>query len=211
MVREQNSMVNNLTRAQCIETALSYKNRAEWKFKSPLTYRMSMRLGCYHECIAHMPVPNKPSDVTLDECMLQAIQYASPNSWSLNDTKTYFAAINNGWLNICLTHQEQHQKSLEPSFEFCLLEARKYTSKTAWKVNSPETVKCALKHGWFQDCVKHMPTPIHKAKVKWTLEICVGSARNYNHFSDWKKNERSAYNACYTKGWIEEIKALFSI
>lgn len=43
------------TREKCIEDARKYKTRTEWARNSSAAYTISKRIGCFDECVSHMP------------------------------------------------------------------------------------------------------------------------------------------------------------
>lgn len=82
----------------------------------------------------------------------------------------------------------------------CLIDAKKYNTKTEWSKNST-AYDVARKYNWLDECSLHMKRPeIHNKK--WTLELCKNEALKYTIRSDWYNISRSSYVTAVKNNWL---------
>lgn len=84
--------------------------------------------------------------------------------------------------------------------EKCIIDAMKYQHKKEWSDNST-AYSVARKHGWLDECTKHMVRPIVHNK-KWTLDKCKQEALKFEFRRDWYNNSRSSYITAVRNGWL---------
>lgn len=103
----------------------------------------------------------------------------------------------------------KHQKQ-KWTFESCLKEARKYSSRMLWKKGSRGSYNSACNNGWLEQCASHMIRP-RKAPSKnwtnWTLEECIDEAKKYRMKWLWQKGSSSSYRAADKNGWMDQCAA----
>lgn len=90
------------------------------------------------------------------------------------------------------------------TYEKCLEEALKYSTKTEFKSNSSSAYGAARKNGWVDKICNHM-TPIAKIRGFWTKERCFEVALLFKTKTEFSKKAPSAYDAAHRKGWLSDI------
>lgn len=64
--------------------------------------------------------------------------------------------------------------------------------------------KAAQRLGTYGACVS-----CFDRSKKWTLELCLSSAKKYGHYRSWKMGDRAAFAAAKRHGWIDECSTHF--
>jgi predicted GIY-YIG superfamily endonuclease len=89
--------------------------------------------------------------------------------------------------------------------DLCLVEAKKYKSRTEFKNGSRGAYKSACHNKWIDDSCSHM---IVISKAYWTKELCLEEAKKYKTRTEFRNGSGGAYKAaCYNK-WIDDSCAL---
>lgn len=86
--------------------------------------------------------------------------------------------------------------------ENCILEAKKYLTKTKFQKNSNGAYDAAWKNGWLNDICNHM-IPQIKFRNFWNFDRCFKDAQNHQTKLDWRNNSGSAYVIAKRNGWLE--------
>ncbi len=149
---------------------------------------------------------------TKKKCFQIAKKYKTRVDWIRNDKNSYMAAHKYGWLKHCCKHMlstdEVRAKSQRTwTKEKCLKEAKKYKNKTDWYTKSNQSYEAARRHGWIEDCSKHMMSSFEtmsKAMLKWTPEKCLKEARKHKTRWDWRKADFGSVRAAKKYGIFEE-------
>lgn len=85
----------------------------------------------------------------------------------------------------------------------CLVEARKYSTNSAWQKGSPLSYRWACKNKWLEKCSAHMATS-RVPDGYWTLERCKEEARKYKTKVEWRAGDRASFSAANRQKWITE-------
>ncbi len=143
---------------KCITEAKKYKTRSEWAKNSSGSYNSAKINGWLDECTKHMIEVLKPKGYwTKELCLVEAKKYKTRNEWQKNSQTSYNKSRMNGWYDECILHMEI--KKIPSTYwtkELCLVEAKKYNSKSKWKKNNSSSYNSARINGWFNECTKHM-------------------------------------------------------
>lgn len=82
----------------------------------------------------------------------------------------------------------------------CIRDARKYSTRIEWKINSPSAYTLVTKRGWLKECTEHMMWV--SERNKWTLPACKKDAKKYKFRVDWFNNS-NGYAAASKNGWLD--------
>lgn len=191
------------TMEKCIESALQYTNRIEWKSNDSCAYHSALNNGHYHECVKHMKLLVRPIGYwTKEKCIESALKHKTRKEWINSDeASAHIVARNNDWLDECTTHMELLQK---PSGywdvkENVLEDALNFNTISDWHANSGGSYGKARENGWYNECITHMEFK-QKPSGYWTKEKCMESALKYKTLKKWLKNESPAVNGARRYG-----------
>tara|TARA_Y100001973_G_C5199890_1_gene336819 strand:- start:741 stop:2930 length:2190 start_codon:yes stop_codon:yes gene_type:complete len=199
------------TLARCITSAKRYGTKREWEACDRKAYQAAKRRkskGWLEACCQHMTP--KIIRWTLDMCLSSAKKYQTKSEWQRSEPKAYDAAIRHreeSWFEQCVAHMKPAQKQW--TLEECLESARRYRTKNDWSNGDQNAYSAAWRNkadGWFARCVAHM----EPSRRNWTLEECLESARQYDTREAWRKGDRKAHYAAYSRkeeGWFEQCVA----
>ena len=123
------------------------------------------------------------------------------------DTRYYNKAKKEGWYDECVAHMTHLKK--KRTKEECLNEAKKFKTIKEWKERSPKTYGYASRRDYYGECTSHMNRYSRRKVKKWTYEKVMKTTEEYKTFSEWYKNNFSAYRHATRKGFVDEIKKIF--
>jgi predicted GIY-YIG superfamily endonuclease len=91
-------------------------------------------------------------------------------------------------------------------YDKCAIEAKKYITRTEFKINSCGAYYASLKNGWMDEICKHMiEKPLSKPHKYWNFKNCKEEALKYINKKQFKINNASAYNSALRNGWLDDI------
>ena len=143
---------------------------------------------------------------TKDRCKKEANKYASRCEFQDKAGGAYSAAKRNRWLDEVCSHMEGDNHL--PGYwtkERCIEEASRFTKKSTFRKECQGAYGSAWKNGWLEEICMHMNQT--QTRGYWTKERCIEEGKKYSRRSDFRKGGKGAYNAAYTKGWLEEVCA----
>lgn len=187
------------------KVAKKFASEKDWKEASPSSYQYALENKFVH-CLF-------PENYLLQPCMEDAKRFSSRMEWKRKSYREYRRAQRNGWLDLCCAHMVRPLgKEIKWTHEACKAEALRFETRNAWSDNSQCSYSAAKKHGWFEECVKHMPIPsdaVLKAKRSreqiWTFELCLEEARKAGTAGKWQKESPSSRVQAFKRGWYHEI------
>ena len=195
------------------EESKKYKTPQEWKKGSSTSYSMSFKIeGLYDKCIEEMGyVKAKPVGYWNAETIFEeSKKYNHPKEWKKGSSSSYSMSFKiEGLYAKCLIEmgfESPRKKGHWDIKENVLAEALKYKTKSEWgtgKNSHGTSYNSAKKNGWFEEATAHMIEVTTPAGY-WTEERLLESAKNYDCYTDWIKNEDKAYKAACKKGLIEK-------
>lgn len=162
---KRNIPKNYWTLERCIESALKYNTRGEWRKKKGSAYKIAGENGWIEKCCAHMVSETFPHSYwTLERCRESALKYKTKSAWQSHEVGAYSAAIRNGWMYQCTN---QMLRVREPNgywtLERCKESALKYSSQKEWRKKRSGAYNSAQKNGWIAQCCSHM-TPLRPGR-----------------------------------------------
>lgn len=180
----------------CKAEALKYNKKYDWV--KGRGYYAAHRNGWVNECCTHMTESRRPNgNWDFWGCMTDALLYKTKIEWKTNST-AYYTAYNNNWMEYCSAHMIEGRKPANYwTLRTCKADALKYRTKMEWKTNSSGAYSISKKHGWFNECVKHM-------KGTWTLETCKADAAKYQTIWEWSLKSCASYKYAIRRGWVDE-------
>jgi len=185
------------TKEKCIESALKYKTKNEWRIHNNKALNAALLNNWYDECTKHMV--DMHNSWTKEKCIESAKKHNNKTAWFKNDGNAYSAAKNNGWFEECVTHMEKLTGFW--TFEACKTSALKYNTVKEWLKNESGAYHKARNNNWLEECCSHMSRLNRKP---YTKEECIENAKKYTKLFDWRKENCNLYAAVLTNGWLEE-------
>jgi hypothetical protein len=148
-----------LTLEHCKADALKYGSRKEWVRAPGGAYDKAYKNGWLPQCCAHMKSTWRTYGIlTLESCMKSAAPFKTVGEWIAARRNDYRRAHSKGWLPQCTAHMKfSRLPNGSWTFEACLADALKYTSRSEWQRASCGAHKAACKNGWLPQCTAHMP------------------------------------------------------
>ena len=205
---------------RCLEIALKYQTRNEWKTNNQASYEAARVNKEWHdECTKHMTSKNKPNGYwTYERCIEESKKYNTINELNQNVGFTLLAvARKNGWYEECTAHMTKRKITLPKkkksqgywTKDRFIIECKKYNSYKDLRAGNPSAVECARSKGYLDDVIKLMGWEERKKYKpirikKWSKELCMESALKYKTKVEWEKNDNNAYSASRRNGWYEE-------
>lgn len=143
---------------KCIEDAINYKTKTEWRNNSNGAYQAARKYGWFNRCIKHMMTISKPKNYWNKNCCItDSKKYKTKSEWRKNSSGAYDAALNNEWYKECVKHMIRPKShKLKWSLELCKIEASMFFTKNEWKMGSNSSYQAAQSRGWIEFCSQHM-------------------------------------------------------
>lgn len=143
------------TQEACMEDALRYQTRSEWRAAEGSGYDTASRKGWLEICCTHM-VSNYVS-WSDDELITEARKYKTKGAWRKKSPNGYdTAARRSKSLFAKATSHMPKNARIKWTAEGCLAEARKYESRKEWRDHQASSVAAAKRLGVYEQCVAHM-------------------------------------------------------
>lgn len=150
------------TKKKIIFEAKKYKTIAEWLKNDVLSYKAAWSMGILKEATKHMERlwEKKWTDEKIIEA---ALKHKTFKLWLQKDKNSYAAAQKRNLLND--PRITEHLTKVEGSTvwkwtkEKILKDAKKYSTRSSWKRNSPSAYRASKERGCFDEAVKHMIRP----------------------------------------------------
>lgn len=189
------------TKEKCIEDALKYKDRSKWEKAKGSSHSISKRRNWYEECVAHMPLLNKPTGYwnIKENVLAEAKKYEYKEDWKKNSSGSNSSARRKGWYDECVAHMIPVK--FKWGKESLLKEANKYKTTSEFLKYSNGAYQVSIK----LNCLDYVTQNLKNTRqVKWTLERCKLESIKYNTRSEWQKKSNNSYNAARRNGWLDE-------
>jgi hypothetical protein len=188
--------------------AKKYNTRGKWSKNSSASYNFASKNGWIDECTAHMSEILKPKGYwnSKKNVLAEAKKYKTKTEWQIKSGSSYITACKNGWIDECSAHMIELKKPRGhwDSKENVMAEAKKYKTKTEWKINSGGSYRNAIKNKWIDEFSAHM-IELNKPNGYWNIkENVLAEAKKYETRAEWKKNSGSSYQYASKNGWIDE-------
>lgn len=165
---------NKWSKRTCYQEAKKYKTRGDFAKLSSGAYEVARSNGWLDSYIwfEEMQKPNGYWD-NYDNCYRAASECRNKTEFAKKYNRAYVIANKNGWIKSYswLNKKRQaHNKKWE--FDNTLEEARKYTSRTEFKINASGAYKVAKENGWldlYDWFVNTHDLRSRKLKTRWSI------------------------------------------
>jgi predicted GIY-YIG superfamily endonuclease len=189
-----------------IEESSKYASVSEWKRNSPGSYKAAKADGYYEEIKSSMSPPKRALKWSEESILNDALKYTSRSDWKLNSCSAYVQAQKMGIIDKAC----EHMKLLNPkgrwsTSEAIIEEARKYSSKSEWRIKSSGSYEAAKKFNIFDVAVAHMKRP--DMRRKWDETSIQDDALKYTSKTTWARESPGAYEAAKKRNIFNEVTA----
>ncbi len=138
-----------------------YQSVYHWKMLNIRDYKTAKQKGYILDICDYFGWQYPEFYWTKENTINEARRYKSCDEWVEKSLHSYSSAVENNWVEECVSHMEGYLKYFSVLFykrARCIEEARKYKTIYEWEDNSPISYKIALKNkkGWMYACTKHM-------------------------------------------------------
>ncbi len=196
------------TKNDCLNAALQYKSRGDFRLNSPIFYNAASKHGWLDEICSHMrgKVKKKAGywDL-LDNCIQTAKRYSNRVELRKNEKGCHDAILKHGWQDICFSHMNSRIR--EYTIDQLVAIALKYKNHRSFITNDSGAYYAAKNKGILDEITKHMSPKriIHKFDQNPSKKECQDIARKYETRKEFRNQEPLYYNYIYHKGWLDEI------
>jgi predicted GIY-YIG superfamily endonuclease len=143
---------------------------------------------------------------TFERCKEEALKYDKRNVFKKLSSGAYNSALINKWLDEICNHMILISK--KDGFwdikENCIIEAKKYKSKSEFKKYCNRGYNKARINGWLDEICNHMENK-HKLNNYWNYERCKEEASKFISRSHFKIFSGSAYQSSLKNNWLNEF------
>ena len=145
----------------CKKDALKFDRRIDWQKNANVGYQAAVRNGWVDICCGHMPIHTTlPRGTwTFQACKKDAKRFKTRIEWFRGSRSAYSIASKNRWLNYCCRHMAKLKtlpKGTWGTLEACKKDALKFEMRNPWRLKSSGAYYSAHRHGWLEECCKHM-------------------------------------------------------
>ena len=144
-----------------------------------------------------------------DNCFEEAKKYDTAAQLRKGCSSAYTVSQKNGWIKE-YTWFKDPKKALSDYFESirkwtyesCLEEAKKYTSRKEFSDFCSGAYNVARKHGWLGDYTWFKPP--NEINRKWNKKTCYEAALKYTSRNEFSKKSSGAYFVALKNGWLDD-------
>ena len=151
-------------------------------------------------------VHSEISEQDIKELIAIAKRYQTKCAFEKGDRAAYNKANRMKVLQSICSHMK---KPKIWTTEECANIALKYNQRSDFRKYDRNAYDAARNHGWLDMICSHMSKTVQQRI--WTKEECATIAKKYYKRGEFRKLDRSAYNAAHVHGWLDEICAHMSI
>jgi hypothetical protein len=178
---------------------LTYK---QWKQSNRSAYVIAHKKGWLEDIKQYLP---EPPVWWSREKVIQSIyttdgQLIPYGTWA-KQRGAYDFAVKNGLLDEI--HALYGRVKIRWTKRLCVVDARKYSTPTDWRIRSWGAYSTAKKNGWLDVCMKHMK---RKRRNYWTKELLLLETMKFNTFPEWYASV--SYQTATRLGLTSEFKEL---
>lgn len=150
--------ITKWSKEKCLEIALCYLTRKEFKIKSIGSYKSALKNGWLDECCKHMNQISKPVGYwTKEMCAKDALNYKTKAEYKLKSGSSYFKALKNDWIKEICSHMIEIKKPNGYwAKEKCKEQALKYKTKTEFYKKARVAYSVASSNKWLDEICSHM-------------------------------------------------------
>ena len=146
------------TKEKCIEEALKYTTRNDFKKYSATSYGVSCKNKWLNDICQHMiKSPFTQSGYwTKEKCQKEALKYTTRNDFRKNNPNAYSPCCDHKWLDDVCSHMNGRKINGYWTKENCQKEALKYNKKSSYKKSEPTSYRISRENGWLNEICLHM-------------------------------------------------------
>lgn len=193
------------TEERIMSIADKYEFRPDFRNNERMAYDRARHLGILEKVTKHMKqrVIRHPMGYwTKDRCIIEAKKYSRRIDFQRNSSSAYASAQKNGWLDELCKHMVQSNKPKGYwTKQRCEIEAKKYKTRTEFKMGSPGAQLAAYRNGWLDDICKHMKVIIHH----FSKEECAKEALKYQTKTEFMEKAKLYYHHAIRNGYLNDI------
>lgn len=188
---------------RCLEEAMKYTTRKEFKKESPGAYKVTCQQGWLDEVCAHMIVIQRPRGYwSKERCQQEALKYYTRSEFANGSRGAYNKAHREGWLDeICANMINPTKPNGYWTKGRCQQEANKYKTRAEFHDCCQGAYSAAYKHNWLNDICLHM----EPVKHVFTKEECQIEALKYSRRIDFMNNSPHHYSWAIRYKFMNEI------
>lgn len=138
---------------------------------------------------------------TREKCLEEARKYTSRNEFKNYQVGAYTRALKNGWLSDYKWFEEPKTGKYKWDYEACLLESKKYSTRSEFQHGCSTAYRKACKNNWIDDFI-WLAEPRH-GKYKWNYDTCYKEATKFKSKTAFRKALPGAYKKAVKNNWIE--------
>ena len=198
-----------------------YNSLSEWRKNNPNAYKAAKNTNILvNICeIFNWTLPKehnktKPKGYWTEETIFEeSKKYKTPTEWKKESSTSYSRSFKiDGLYDKCILEMG-FNPSVKAGFwqikENVLAKAREYKTRSEWGTGPNShgaSYNSAKQNGWFEECTAHMEYVVNPNGY-WTEDRLLESAKKYEVYSDWVKNEKKAYSSAVRKGLLDKCIA----
>ena len=140
------------TKERCIEEALIYKTKTEFRNNFPGAYSACLNNGWIEEVSKHMKsrISKEKGHWTKERCQEEAFKYKTKAEFRTLSLSAYQTSLRNKWLDEMCLHMPPFRKE-NWTKERCIEEALIYKTKGEFRKNSPSAYERSRVNGWLNE------------------------------------------------------------
>jgi len=179
------------TKEKCLEIALKYKTRSDFKKFDKLAYDAAVKRKWLNDICTYMIYKTKPSGYyTKDKCKEISSKINSISDFQKNEKVAYNKCLKNNWINEMCSHMiYNHKPNNYWTKDKCHQIALQYNSRNEFRKNNASVYRTSLSKKWLNDICSHMKS----LNEHWNYDKCKKEALKYLTRSDFQKNSKGAY------------------
>ena len=194
---------------KCFEEGKKYKTRHEFQHNSSQAFHLSMINGWIDE-MTWMPkkefYPKGYWNIK-EHVIEESKKYKTSKEFRENCGSAYNAARRGGYVDE-LTWLEKRENVLPFGYwrdkEHVMEEAKKYTSKKEFQKNNQSAYWAALKYGYLEEMPWLVKNKVTKKGIL-TKEYVLNESKKYKTRNEFRKCNKSAYEAAQRNGYLKEM------
>ena len=150
---------------------------------------------------------------TYDVCKEEALKFTNKHQMGLESPNIYNKILRKKWFSELCSHFSVDNKKPTNYWnnkENCILEARKYTTKSELIKKNSHVYLVGKKNGWYEEMTKHMILKTKPHNYWNNKENCINEIKKYKTIKEFAKNARQAYYSCLKNKWDDELYSIIN-
>jgi predicted GIY-YIG superfamily endonuclease len=203
------------TKEKCLDIALQYEYRIDWKTQHASSYQSASFYGWLKDCTKHMKrIRREAGYWTKESCHKEALNYTSRFKFQKGSRGAYAYAFKHGILDEVCSHMEYICAPKEHwTFEKCEALAKECKDRKEFRQKYSKAYFASERFNFIKTL---FPKKIFPKKIKLqkdnyipsrylTKENCYNESVKYSSRSKFKKGSASAYKVTLKNNWMDEF------